>query len=148
MTAVANDQRTGRSLVSEELFDSITHFVAVHDAQPWERAERIADQAIAFIATAATASTAMVPSDDVDLGLHAFILHTQEYARFCHAHAGRYLHHNPAPGGPGRTLEAVTAGAHAMKAAGFMVVDALWTVRGENAAQCDSDCGRPYGQSE
>ncbi|WP_432037695.1 hypothetical protein [Streptomyces cucumeris] len=49
MTAVANDQRTGRSPVSEELFDGITHFVAVHDAQPWERAERIADQAIAIV---------------------------------------------------------------------------------------------------
>lgn len=33
-----------------------------------------------------------------------------------------------------------------MKAAGFHVFDELWTVNGENAAQCDSDCGRPYGE--
>ncbi|WP_064457001.1 glycine-rich domain-containing protein [Streptomyces hygroscopicus] len=148
MTAVVNDQRTGRSLVSEELFGSLVHFVATHNAQTLERAERIADQAVAFLATVATATVPMVPSDDVDMGLHAFILHTKAYGEFCDQHAGRFLHHNPAPGGGGRTLEAVTASAHAMKAAGFMVFDDLWTVNGENAAQCDSDCGRPYGQAE
>ncbi|CAM5562836.1 glycine-rich domain-containing protein [Streptomyces antimycoticus] len=143
MTAVANDQRTGRSLVSEELFGSLAHFVAIHNAQTPERAERIADQAVAFLGTVATATVPMVPSDDVDMGLHAFILHTKAYGEFCDQHAGRFLHHNPAPGG-GRTLEAVTTTAHAMKAAGFMVFDDLWTVNGESAAQCDSDCGRDY----
>ncbi len=146
MTAVAADQRTGRSLVSEDLFASLAHFVAVHDGQPQERAERIADQAVAFLATVSTATVPMVPSDDVDLGLHAFILHTREYAEFCQSHAGRFLHHNPAPGGGGRDPEMVKAAAHAMKAAGFMVLDDLWTVNGQNAAQCDSDCGRPYGK--
>jgi hypothetical protein len=34
-----------------------------------------------------------------------------------------------------------------MKTAGFMVFDDLWTVDGANLAQCDSDCGRPYGQA-
>lgn len=146
MTAVANDTRTGRLLVEGELFGSLTHFVVTHNGQTQERAEQIADQALAFVATAAKATVPMIPSDDVDMGLHAFILHTQAYADFCHAHAGRFLHHSPAPGGGGRTLKAVTASAHAMKSAGFMVFDGLWTVNGENAAQCDSDCGRPYGQ--
>ena len=50
----------------------------------------------------------------------------------------------PRPGGGGRVLEEVQATAHAMKANGFMVLDSLWTVNGENAAQCDSDCGRDY----
>ncbi|GAU70817.1 hypothetical protein SSP35_23_00070 [Streptomyces sp. NBRC 110611] len=54
------------------------------------------------------------------------------------------LHHNPRPGGGPRTVEAVTASARAIKAAGFRIFDDLWTVNGENAAQCDSDCGRPY----
>ncbi|WP_303332037.1 hypothetical protein [Streptomyces sp. NA02950] len=31
---MASEQRTGRALVSEELFDSIAHFGAVHDEQP------------------------------------------------------------------------------------------------------------------
>ena len=87
----------------------------------------------------------MVPSDDVDLGLHALILHTKEYAALCEQHAGRFLHHNPKPGGGGRDPEMVAASARAMKAAGFRVHDDLWTHNGENLAQCDSDCGRPYG---
>jgi hypothetical protein len=95
MTATANDQRTGRAVAGEELFDSLTHFVVTHNGQPRERAERIADQAVAFVVTAATATVPMVPSDDVDLGLHALILHTKEYADLCERFAGRFLHHNP-----------------------------------------------------
>ncbi|MET7917571.1 hypothetical protein ABZU45_16820 [Streptomyces avermitilis] len=147
MTATANDQKTGRAVAGEELFESLARFVVVHDAQSLERAERIADQAVAFLVTASTATAPMVPSDYVDLGLHALILHTKEYAGLCEQYAGRFLHHNPMPGGGGRDPEKVAASAHAMKAAGFVVFDELWTVDGTNLAQCDSDCGRPYGQA-
>ncbi|MEU5664872.1 hypothetical protein [Streptomyces longwoodensis] len=147
MTATANDQKTGRAVAGEQLFDSLTHFVIVHNAQPRERAELIADQAVAFAVTAVTATVPMVPSDDVDLGLHALILHTKEYAELCDRYAGRFLHHNPMPGGGPRDPKKVAASAHAMKAAGFMVFDDLWTVDGTNLAQCDADCGRPYGHA-
>lgn len=147
MTAVETDLKTGRGLVSDELFRSIVQFTVTHFGQDQERAERQTDQALAFVATAATASVPMVPSDDVDHALHAFMLHTEDYAAFCGQHAGRFLHHNPRPGGGGRTLEAVTRSTHAMKAAGFMVLDELWAVNGKSAAQCDSDCGRPYGSA-
>jgi hypothetical protein len=121
--------------------------MVVHNGQSPERAERIADQAVAFVVTAATAIVPMVPSDDVDLGLHALILHTKEYAELCDRYAGRFLHHNPKPGGGARDPKQVAASARAMKTAGFMVFDDLWTVNGTNLAQCDSDCGRPYGQA-
>lgn len=147
MTATVNDQRTGREVVGEELFESLAHFVAVHNGQTPERAERIADQAVAFLVTVATATVPMVPSDDVDMGLHALILHTKEYAELCEKHAGRFLHHNPRPGGGPRDPKLVAASAQAMKASGFVVFDDLWTVDGENLAQCDSDCGKPYGQA-
>ncbi|MET7727713.1 MULTISPECIES: glycine-rich domain-containing protein [Streptomyces] len=147
MTATANDQKTGRAVAGEELFESVARFVVIHNGQSPERAERIADQAVAFLVTAATATVPMVPSDDVDHGLHALILHTKEYAGLCERYAGRFLHHNPKPGGGGRDLEKVAASARAMKAAGFVVLDDLWTVDGTNLAQCDSDCGRPYGQA-
>ncbi|WP_075738543.1 hypothetical protein [Streptomyces acidiscabies] len=140
MTATASDQKTGRAVAGEELFESLAHFVVTHNSQSAERAERIADQAVAFVVTAATATVPMVPSDDVDFGLHALILHTKE-------HAGRFLHHNPKPGGGPRDPEHIAASAHAMKAAGFRVSDDLWTVDGTNLANCDSDCGRPYGQA-
>ncbi|MEH0577301.1 glycine-rich domain-containing protein [Streptomyces sp. B21-108] len=146
MTATANVQKTGRVVAGEELFESLTHFVVTHDGQSPERAERIADQALAFAVTAASATVPMVPSDDVDLGLHALILHTKDYAELCERYAGRFLHHNPKPGAGRRDPEMVSASARAMKAAGFVVFDDLWTVNGTNLAQCDSDCGRPYGQ--
>ncbi|MBQ1091753.1 hypothetical protein [Streptomyces sp. B93] len=147
MTATANDQKTGRSVAGEELFQSLAHFVVIHNGQSPERAEQIADQAVAFVVTAATATVPMVPSDDVDLGLHALILHTKEYAALCEQYAGRFLHHNPMPGGESRDPEKVAASARAIKAAGFVVFDDLWTMDGENLGQCDSDCGRPYGQA-
>ena len=146
MTATANDQRSGSAVAGEELFESLAHFVVIHNGQSTERAEQIADQAVAFLVTAATATVPMVPSDDVDLGLHALILHTQEYAALCDRYAGRFLHHNPKPGGGPRDLLMVITAARAMKAAGFKVFDDLWTVDGTNLAQCDSDCGRPYGR--
>ncbi|MEU9363171.1 hypothetical protein AB0D78_16190 [Streptomyces avermitilis] len=147
MTATTNDQKTGRTVAGEELLESLAHFVVIHNGQSPERAQRIADQAVAFLVTATTAVAPMVPSDDVDLGLHALILHTKEYAELCEKYAGRFLHHNPMPGGGARDPEKVAASARAMKAAGFMVFDDLWTVNGANLAQCDSDCGRPYGQA-
>ncbi|WP_210589661.1 hypothetical protein [Streptomyces sp. GESEQ-35] len=147
MTATANDQKTGRALAGEELFESLAHFVVAHNGQSPERAERIADQAVAFVVTAATASVPMVPSDDVDLGLHALILHTKDYAALCYEYAGRFLDHNPKPGGGSRDPEMVAVSARTMKAAGFMVFDDLWTVDGTNLGQRDSDCGRPYGQT-
>ncbi|UFQ15490.1 MULTISPECIES: glycine-rich domain-containing protein [Streptomyces] len=146
MTAVANELKTGRALVDAELFGSIAHFVHLQFKHPQNRAEAITDQALAFVATAATASVGMMPSDDVDDGLHAFILHTEAYADFCQKFAGRFLHHNPEPGAGCRTVEQVTASVQAIKTAGFLVLDDLWTVNGENTAQCDADCGRPYGQ--
>ncbi|MFJ3922760.1 hypothetical protein [Streptomyces sp. NPDC090022] len=144
MTAVANDLKTGRSLVSADLFDSIAEFTVIHFGYSRDKAERATDQALAFVATVGTAAVKMVPSDDVDGALHAFILHTADYREFCETYAGRFLEHNPRPGGGGRVLEEVQATAHAIKANGFLVLDALWTVNGENAAQCDSDCGRDY----
>ncbi|MFG2635313.1 hypothetical protein ACGFX8_15605 [Streptomyces sp. NPDC048362] len=144
MTATANDLRTGRALVSSDLFDSIAEFTVIHFGYDQEKAERATDQALAFLATVGTATVKMVPSDDVDGALHSFILHTADYREFCEMHAGRFLEHNPRPGGGSRVLAEVQATAHAIKANGFMVLDALWTVNGENAAQCDSDCGRDY----
>ena len=88
----------------------------------------------------------MVPSDEVDLGLHALILHTREYAGICQGYAGRFLHHNPKPGGGPRDPKIVAA-ARAMKAAGFHGLRRPVDVNGKNLAQCDSDCGRPYGQA-
>jgi hypothetical protein len=41
MTATANDQKTGRAVAGEELFESLAHFVVIHNGQAPERAQRI-----------------------------------------------------------------------------------------------------------
>lgn len=101
MTAITNDLRTGRALVESELFDSIAEFTVLHFGYDQEKAERATDQALAFLATVGTATVKMVPSDDVDGALHSFILHTADYREFCEKYAGRFLEHNPRPGGGG-----------------------------------------------
>ncbi len=41
MTATANDQKTGRAVAGEELFESLAHFVVIHNGQASEcRADR------------------------------------------------------------------------------------------------------------
>lgn len=102
MTATEADLRTGRSLVEPELFDSIAGFTVMHFGQDRDKAERATDQALAFVATVATATVKMVPSDDVDAAFHAFILHTTAYREFCETYAGRFLEHNPRPGSGGQ----------------------------------------------
>lgn len=147
MTATETELRTGRSLAEPELFNDIADFTVMHFGQDRDKAERATDQALASVATVATATVKMVPSGDVDAAFHAFILHTTAYREFCDTYAGRFLEHNPRPGTGGRVLEEVQATAHAMKAAGFVVLDDLWTVNGESAAQCDADDGRDFQSS-
>lgn len=48
-------------MAGEELFESLAHFVVVHNGQSPERAQRIADQAVAFLIATATATVPMVP---------------------------------------------------------------------------------------
>ncbi|OKI08268.1 hypothetical protein A6A06_33935 [Streptomyces sp. CB02923] len=145
MTTMATEQRTGRELIDKDLFDRLAHFVVVHNGESRDQAEKIIDQAVAFVASVGGTDIPLVPSDDVDKGLHAFILHTREYAKFCEQRGGRFLHHSPAGPGPlSRSFAAVSASAHAVKAAGFLVHEDLWTVNGLSAGQCDSDDGRPY----
>lgn len=54
------------------------------------------EQTLAFLAaTANQADKPLSPSQPVDIGWHAFILYTREYAEFCQRVAGRFIHHVP-----------------------------------------------------
>jgi hypothetical protein len=48
-----------------------------------------------FIAVCGTMDGDIVTSDTIDGVWHTFLLFTREYERFCHAHVGEYLHHEP-----------------------------------------------------
>ncbi len=95
MTAILAEPRTGRSLVAPALFDRLTGRIVAEEGIAPPRAEQIMDQALAFLGACATTAQPLSPSDEVDTGWHAFILHTRDYAKFCTAVAGRFIHHVP-----------------------------------------------------
>ncbi|MGW4652525.1 glycine-rich domain-containing protein [Kitasatospora sp. NPDC004289] len=85
------------ALLGQATLASVTNTVL--DANPGmttTMAGRIVSQALAFVATAATAPhhRGMAPSRIVDEGWHALIVHTEAYAELC-SRLGRFIHHTP-----------------------------------------------------
>ncbi|OHV65325.1 hypothetical protein [Pseudofrankia sp. BMG5.36] len=97
---------------------------------------------MAFLGTCADRGPqGLVPSPLVDVGWHAFILFTRDYAAFCARVCGRFIHHVPVDPsvdeGPAGGQVATIA---AMKASGFVVDPDLWTTTAKR--RCDpDDCG-------
>src|SRR5262245_38682270 len=74
----------GRELVDEALFSRLAARVATDRPEYADLAERIVDQALAFLGTCADQGPrGLVPSPLVDVGWHTFILFTRDYAAFC-----------------------------------------------------------------
>lgn len=102
-----------------------------------EIAESIMDQAISFLRIVADdRASSHSPSEQVDIGWHAFLMYTREYADFCQKIAGRMIHHAPSdvPGvdyGTGNTVRTVAA----MQVRGMFVDKALWP----KAADCSGN---------
>lgn len=85
---------------------------------------------------------ALSPSGTVDIGWHAFILHTRDYAEWCEHVAGRFLHHAPdesAEGEPGTATAARQRTIDAIVAAGYAVDLELWPEAAE-CTQCHAGC--------
>lgn len=137
MTTTQAPPRTGRALVEPVLFDKlaarITHDHPILDRQ---MAERITDQALAFLAAGATATQPLGPSALVDIGWHTFLIHTRDYTAFCEQVAGRYIHHEPSE--EGETGVALSAAVNAIRANGYFVDTELWV--GSNGADCKAEC--------
>ncbi|MEX5712747.1 hypothetical protein AB1484_31920 [Parafrankia sp. FMc6] len=131
MTAVAEaPTMTGRFLVRPALFDWLVDRVSTDDAVVGDRAlaARIVDQALAFLAASGTSPHTLVPSRLVDVGWHAFLLHTREYAAYCDQIAGRFIHHTPA-GTADEPVDAASARDRTLTAiteAGYAVDADLW----------------------
>ncbi len=72
-------------------------FLRVYDVPPRE-ARAIFVETLKLLWLAGTSKeplTILVQLKVLDEMWHAFILHTDDYARFCRAHFGRFLHHDP-----------------------------------------------------
>ncbi|NUK24082.1 hypothetical protein HRW08_15585 [Streptomyces lunaelactis] len=105
------------------------------------QAERVMDQALAFIDMAGhRTDVPLSPSRKVDPGWHAFILHSHEYADFCHRRFGAFLHHNPLKGQRLRDGAAIKRTVRAIEEMGYVVDHELWGAAAEcNAPSCCGD---------
>lgn len=141
--ATAVQPASTRNLISPALHDRLTRRItADHLDISQALAERIVDQTLAFLATCATTTKPIGPSATVDIGWHAFLLHTADYAHFCQQVAGRFIHHNPTDSdetGPG-LADTVAA----IRANGHRVDTDLWFTAAEcttkDCTQCHSGC--------
>ncbi|WP_198586393.1 glycine-rich domain-containing protein [Mycobacteroides abscessus] len=150
-SAAASTISRGCDLIDKNLWSRITRRIAKDEDVTLELAERILDQALAFLALCAEKQETDLhysPSTMVDIGWHTFILYTREYLSFCDKIAGRFIHHEPSDipgvtyprGQIGRTVEALIA-------RGFYVDRPLWLQANANlselnhgAADCNSYC--------
>lgn len=132
------------TLVDPEVTDRLARRITTdHPGIDEATARRIVGQTAAFIAASGQQpGQSLAPSELVDYGWHAFILHTVDYAAFCERVVGRFVHHVPTdedehlPGGPQATHERTLA---AIRSAGYAVDDELWPDMAD-CHQCHQGC--------
>ncbi|MFF7610761.1 glycine-rich domain-containing protein [Streptomyces lavendulae] len=103
-------------------------------------AARIVDEALKFVATAATATGRHLrPSKLVDMGWHALILHTEMYRGVCAA-AGRFVDHRPeGPETLRRDADTLDRTMDAIREAGYEPDTYLWGPLADTEIQA-GDC--------
>lgn len=137
------------TLITPDLYNRSTRRVINDTDTDRDFAERIVDQAIAFLAACANhPEQQLAPSPTVDHGWHAFLLYTREYAAFCQQQAGHFIHHIPhdQPGAPQHPTEPMTirdATVDAIRRAGYTVDPELWEVDNDKCGPCheEGNCG-------
>jgi hypothetical protein len=132
------------TLVDPEVIDRLIRRVTTdHPDVDRATARRIVGQAAAFIAASGQQpGQSLSPSELVDYGWHAFILHTVDYAEFCQRVVGHFEHHVPTgegdqtPGGAAAARERTVA---AIGTAGYTVDAELWRSTAD-CNQCHAGC--------
>lgn len=128
MTTSTSMATSARHLLSQEAFARAAHLVR-RDNEGVDQllAERIVDEALKFVAAAATSTGRHLrPSKTVDMGWHAVILHTQVYRELCGA-LGRFVDHRPeGPETLRRDADALDRTLDAIRAAGYAPDAYLW----------------------
>jgi hypothetical protein len=130
-----------RDLITPGLFDKLTGRVIADGGFDQDAAERVVEQTLAFlVACARHPDGHLVPSQLVDAGWHAFILHTADYAEFCQRVAGRFIHHRPDNSGDAVLVQqAIGVTISAIRDAGLPVDASLWVPAAE-CSQCYQGC--------
>lgn len=129
-TSTVQPRIAGSTLVTPTVFDRLVRRIVIDDRIAHPLADRIVDQALAFLgACARNIGASLAPSELVDIGWHAFLLHTRDYVAFCDRLAGRFLHHVPVDADPhtGATArQAIRRTVAAISEAGYVIDHDLW----------------------
>lgn len=138
---VVGDQLKHKELIDDELWNRLVGRIVKDEDMERVLAERIMDQALAFLALCAKEPTGQFsPSPLVDIGWHTFILYTRAYASFCERLAGELIHHEPSDiEGVDYELGNIAHTVTALKMHGFTVDEMLW-VTNELARCCKPNC--------
>jgi hypothetical protein len=137
--------RDPRELISTDLFDELTERVMKDEGHDRDMAERVVTQTLVFLAACAQNPGAkLAPSNAVDPGWHAFILHTKAYAEFCDRVAGRFIHHLPIMNDDIRSGNALARTVEALHRTGYPVDGELWP----EAPTCMNTCNHPCHDSD
>ncbi|MBD0747075.1 hypothetical protein [Streptomyces sp. CBMA152] len=121
--------RDARTLLTPDGFGGVVATVRDNNPDmPDATAQRIVTEAIKFVAAAAQFPTVKItPSDIVDEGWHALILHTNLYEKLCDR-LGRFVHHWPErPDRERHDPHALTRTVALIEQAGYGVDCELWT---------------------
>ncbi|MEU7723725.1 hypothetical protein AB0B78_00415 [Streptomyces sp. NPDC040724] len=130
--------RLARTLLDADEFLAVAMTVARDNPGiGWSLAERIAVEALAFVATCSEkGNVALAPSPVVDEGWHALILHTKLYADLQERLGGALVHHYPqAPEDGEYDADIIGDTLTAMRRAGFEPDEELWRSPMENLIQ-------------
>ncbi|MFI5800133.1 hypothetical protein [Streptomyces sp. NPDC051677] len=130
----------GRDLVSPELFQRLVDFCAEEYGHENSMAERVMNEALAFLDVMGQTGEGLSPAKNVDPGWHTFMLHTEEYEKWCVERYGRFIHHAPKSRYRDRVTMADVVGK--IRAHGFAVDESLWGTKAEcNEPACCGDGG-------
>lgn len=147
----SNTTLAHKYLINEKTWDNLIQYIVEHDDVDQSLAERIMNEALGFLRLISlNPGRTFCPSETVDIGWHAFLMHTREYTEFCERINGRFIHHAPTPV---ETIVAMTGGGaetvRSMKAAGLAVDDMLWVASAdcgsEGACTSSGTCGGDGG---
>ncbi|MEU9605093.1 hypothetical protein [Streptomyces sp. NPDC048057] len=133
---------SARALVSDAEFSAfLTTILSNNSGMDTATGSRILEQALAFVATAASRpGTVMVPSRVVDEGWHTLLLHTGAYYRLC-AGFGNFVHHIPeAPDVTRFSQAAIDRTVTLIAAAGYVVDLALWRAPDDQPVPVAAKC--------
>lgn len=116
-----------RELVDPGLFDKLADYVAEHQEVTRSYADTVVGQTLVWLqAVKDNPGVRLAMSETVDPGWHAFILHSEDYTRWCEENLGYYLHHVPPAPGVSHRGDEIARTLPALQATGYRVEVDHW----------------------